>query len=554
MSPKNTIKMVSQPENLKIKLFEHQLVSIYNMEKLEREKIVENDNYIKETKLGINSDITGFGKTLAMLGLIVRDKMTWELYTPFVVEKIDSISLGIITNRKINRYKKLSANLILVSPSILSQWKNEIKNTNLKMECICSRKDIDLIDITNCDIVLVIPSMYNNLVKSYSKYAWKRFIFDEPGHMRVPSMKEVVAGFYWFVTATPNSISIFHRNCRGSFIKNIIGESWVDFETQFENMIIKNDIKFVKQSFSMPKTYNYYYKCYQPLLKVINGIADPVINNMIEADNIEDVITLLGGKKTRNIIKLIKDKKLLEIDIINDKIKIYEKRNDNNNIKISENKKKRINNQLNELDKRFEEMLEGSCCICMEKLHKPVLEKSCQNIFCGKCLIKWINVNNSCPICREKISIEDIIYLDNTENKNENLKNENENENQNVTKLQRIVEILLKNKDKKFIVFSNYNNTFKPICKILDENSINFSLIKGNNQQRETNIKGYKYGNTQVIFLNSNFNGAGINLQETTDIIFYHKISDNMKEQILGRAKRIGSENILSVHYLEANI
>jgi hypothetical protein len=553
MHVKNSIKVVSQPEELKIKLFEHQLVSIYNMEKLEREKMIENDNYIKETKLGINADITGFGKTLAMLGLIIRDKMEWDLYTPFIVEKINSLSLGIITNRKISRYKKLSANLILVSPSILSQWKDEIKNTNLKMECICSRKDIDLIDITNCDIVLVIPSMYNNLVKSYPKYAWKRFIFDEPGHMRVPSMKEVVAGFYWFVTATPNSISIFHRNCRGSFIKDIIGDSWIDFESQFQNMIIKNDIKFVKKSFSMPKIYNYYYKCYQPLFKVINGIADANINNMIEADNIEDVINLLGGKKTKNIIKLVKDKKLLEIEIINDKIKIYQKKNDKNNIKMCEYKKKRINNQINELDIRFEKMLQGSCCICMEKLNKPVLETHCQNVFCGKCLMKWIiKNNNSCPICREQISVEkDIIYLDDKDECEDDTVNNN---NKNFTKLQKIIEILLKNKDKKFIVFSNYNNTFKPICKILEENTINFSLIKGNNHQRESNIEEYKNGKTQVIFLNSNFNGAGINLQETTDIIFYHKISDNMKEQILGRAQRIGSQNILSVHYLEANI
>ena len=64
----------------------------------------------------------------------------------------------------------------------------------------------DRIKAENCDVILVVTSMYNNLIRSYSEYAWKRLIYDEPGHCRVSKMKEIIAGFYWFVTATPNLI------------------------------------------------------------------------------------------------------------------------------------------------------------------------------------------------------------------------------------------------------------------------------------------------------------------------------------------------------------
>ena len=41
MNDYDSISMVSQPEDLKINLFKHQLASVYQMETLEREKIIE---------------------------------------------------------------------------------------------------------------------------------------------------------------------------------------------------------------------------------------------------------------------------------------------------------------------------------------------------------------------------------------------------------------------------------------------------------------------------------------------------------------------------------
>ena len=69
-------------------------------------------------------------------------------------------------------------------------------------------------------------------------------------------------------------------------------------------------------------------------------------------------------------------------------------------------------------------------------------------------------------------------------------------------------------------------------------------------QQEKKNIRLFKEGKVRVLFLNSNYNGAGINLQESTDIILYHDMNEDMKKQIIGRANRIGRKLQLSVHYL----
>jgi SNF2 family DNA or RNA helicase len=55
-------------------------------------------------------------------------------------------------------------------------------------------------------------------------------------------------------------------------------------------------------------------------------------------------------------------------------------------------------------------------------------------------------------------------------------------------------------------------------------------------------------GELSVIFLNSRFNGAGINLQIADDIILYHKMAEGLRKQVLGRALRIGRTDPLLVH------
>ena len=85
----------------------------------------------------------------------------------------------------------------------------------------------------------------------------------------------------------------------------------------------------------------------------------------------------------------------------------------------------------------------------------------------------------------------------------------------------------------------------------MNENNIKFVEIKGSIKARENNLEKFKTGKINVIFLNSNYNGAGINLTEATDIILYHEMDSGTQNQILGRANRIGRIQPLSVHHLQ---
>jgi hypothetical protein len=560
MNTFDKINMISQPLELKINLYPHQLASIYNMEKLEKEKKIEGEisiirlegaTKVTDTIVGINGDETGYGKSLSLIGLILRDKMGWNINEPYITEKIITYSGGRVKEKRIERYEPINTTLILASPSIISQWYKDFKYTNLKVLLITKRNEIKELIPENYDVIIVIPKMYNNLLETCPNLAWKRFIYDEPGHIKVPSMRNIVAGFYWLITATPHDIVEQHKHCTNSFMYELIcnkksNMSLSEFYSVFGKLIIKNTHEFIRKSFEMPQTNHYTYKCYNPLYKAMKGIAQPKIIEMINGGDILNAIKLLGGKSTDNITLLIKKQKKEELREIETEIKISEIRNNNERKEHWINRKRRIEKQIIELEERYKEMLEGDCNICYDKIESAVIEPNCQNIFCGKCLLTWLNTKSTCPLCRNIVDTKDLIIETSIKEEKKDISNEPTI----LTKENQIIKLITSNKEGKFIVYSAHDNSFIPIRNILREYNIEYYEIKGNTQSRHTYLENYRNGNVKVLFLNSLIESAGINLVETTDIIIYHEMSESTLTQIKGRANRIGRKIPLNVHHL----
>jgi SNF2 family DNA or RNA helicase len=542
------IPVISQPKELKVNLYLHQLASVYEMEKREVEKFVTYGDIHVETNIGVNADKTGYGKTLSMATLIFRDKMEWITSTPYNFTNTVSLAGGRIKKTSTVTYEKIDTTLVLASHSIIHQWYDEIVKTPLAVKMITSSKSVETTLIDNYDVVLVTPTMYNRLVSKYSGFAWKRFIFDEPGHMKVPGMRKVIAGFTWLVTATPDAIIPKHRTCRISFMFDIIGcAGWQSFSQYFDYLIVKNDDDFIRFSFSMPPTEHFYHKCYNPMYKAVRGFVTSRVTEMISAGNISGAIKALGGGETNNIAELVKQKKEDELEELLSRINILTIRNKKKQVEKLEEKVLRIRGQISELDQRYKEILSGNCNICLESITDPVMEPGCQNVFCGKCLLTWLKTKNTCPLCRKNVEKQHLIYIgDSTEDKKTA-----QEEKRPLTKIDTIIQLLRSSPDKQFIVFSSWDQTFVPIRNILSKNDINFIEVKGAVNTRKKNIDKYKSGQIRVIFLNSKFNGAGINLQETDGIIVYHDMSNSTLDQIIGRANRLGRTEPLKVHHLQ---
>ena len=53
-------------------------------------------------------------------------------------------------------------------------------------------------------------------------------------------------------------------------------------------------------------------------------------------------------------------------------------------------------------------------------------------------------------------------------------------------------------------------------------------------------LEKYKKHKINILLLNARSHSAGLNLENTTDIIIYHEMTPDMETQIIGRANRLG--------------
>lgn len=110
--------------------------------------------------------------------------------------------------------------------------------------------------------------------------------------------------------------------------------------------------------------------------------------------------------------------------------------------------------------------------------------------------------------------------------------------------------------NRKILVFANFRETLVNLEKKLDKQKVRYLKLLGKPAQIDDIVRRYWLPNSDpesvaVLLVNGSKYCAGLNLQNTTDLIYTHKVIDkNIETQIAGRAARYGREFNLNVHYV----
>lgn len=220
-------------DNIKIKLYGHQLETVQRMSDIETGKLNTNSAYFG---FGILADPVGSGKTLEMLSLIslstsikpikrpdisgfnkrvvVSDRIIYEVNIPyhhsteFIFNIKDPISSHIygnntfLRNVKYNYYVAtgktpskwkfhlIKTNIIIVPHNVITHWRTTLtKYTKLKHKIISRTADIftNITELDNYDVVVISAPRYKDVIEKYLKnihddekhYYVYRFIVDE---------------------------------------------------------------------------------------------------------------------------------------------------------------------------------------------------------------------------------------------------------------------------------------------------------------------------------------------------------------------------------------
>ena len=110
------------------------------------------------------------------------------------------------------------------------------------------------------------------------------------------------------------------------------------------------------------------------------------------------------------------------------------------------------------------------------------------------------------------------------------------------------IENIESNKTTKWLIFNDNGNVLVRYQELLMKRNIKAVMLDGGNQKLiEKTLKDYKEGDVQVLLLNSMIEGAGMNLENTTHLLFMHKTEEKFIEQVMGRAQRFGRKAPLNV-------
>lgn len=524
-----------QPPDFKIPLFTHQLASISEMEALEKGIIRLKNNRVIVSKFGILADPIGSGKTLTTLGLIAKDKREWDLNSTHLV-KTSIRHNPLYEEYELQEFKRSNSTIILVGNTILGNWKSELQKTLLSYQIIISKKGLDKIDL-NSDVILVNISFIKKFLNKYSNIAFKRFVFDEFDSNHIPYLTCPIAGFHWFISSTPDRIK--YLGSKRTYLKKIFPYSDGSY---YQQVIIQQSEDSVKESMKIPHMNTIYHICKSPIYNFIKGLVSDSVLNMVSANNIQQAVIAMGGKSTSNILDLVKKKKEHNLFLIRQKIEYWKELDSEDHIKPWKIKEKKVLNELECFEQRYKEMIGGECPICYEQLDHPIMELTCHNMFCGKCILEWLKCNNTCPMCRSKVKKEELVHL----HKDDEKENNEREKNKIMSKDEKIVELV--SKGGKFIIFSDHE--FNKTKIFLKDNQIICRELKGCSGSIDKTIEKFERGEITCLLLNSKFRGAGINLQCTTDIIIYHDMIKDSLSQVIGRAQRFGRKDPLNVHYL----
>jgi hypothetical protein len=563
-----------QPEKINILLKPHQLKMLNKCLQLEQSKIInrENNNIIK-TSIGIIGDKVGSGKSYIILGLICNNY------------NINNNNMQIIHHNPLFKiysdiYCKLiykNINILIVPHNIFQQWKLYINNINISVEYIKTQNQLKDIQF-NTELILISSTLYNKFadIVNNNKYIFSRVIFDEADSIKIPACKEIKSYFYWFVTSsiknllyptghyswTNNLLNNIRGICHNGFIKNTFVNLYqLDIHNNRQNIkyiFLKNDDKLIKKSFTIPDPIIHHIICKNPtILNILNDIISDKIQKMINAGDIVSAIKEIDIQKTNetNLIKLVAmdlynelDNKKIDLESIMKKNykDLNKKENDinsiNNEINILEDKINNIKNRLN--DNNIDP-------ITYEEIQNKIIVNCCKQLFDFESISKYISSTNNpkCPMCRTIISKDNLILIDNNDN---NLNINNDSLLNKELDKQDQLDLIFSNKIKnnaRIIIFSEFSNTYENIINIMSKHNINFKEMKGNSNVINHIINWYKDDENvkKVLFLNARYYGSGLNLENTSDLIIYHKMDTELEMQIIGRAQRCGRINILNI-------
>lgn len=584
------------------------------LEKTSHSCCVANNDINYQSNIGIIADNVGSGKSIGILGLIsLKPKLEeyifpneytvhegWGIISFIKQTKAKTINCNVILvpHTIINQWEQY-----ITKYTKLSYLKINSNKTSIFSAEALETATIALISNN------FFPSFVSNLEILYNKtqLIFDRFVIDEADNIKFGVNVSIKSRFTWFITSSLENL-LFPSGCycvkknlntqiafnsenldeipqhnfidieikyihnKGLNYKNFIRSMFEKISASSNDIIpimkclcLKHTENYIIESFKLPIPNFIIYKCLTPYnIAFLSNISNSEsINHLkrelmiyINANDISSLKEKLGFKVescesisnmiTSNLKKNLENEKKHYLYI--DSLDIEPCDKSERLLKIA-NKIKDLDNSITHVLDRVNIDKNSICPICCDNLTKPIASVvCCHRLFCMNCITKYFNSKSNkigqCPFCRTEIGFQGITIMEDCINNIEIPKNIL------LSKQEFFMKLILENKEKKWLVFSEFDATFNSLLDDLSANGITYSKICGTASHIDNLITNFNNGLINVLLLNAVHFGMGINLEMATDVLIYHKLSSEIEKQVIGRAQRPGRVLPLNVHFL----
>jgi SNF2 family DNA or RNA helicase len=542
-------KNVPQASVIKTELYPHQATLVNGMH-VYRDKMTRGfllGNQAINGKIGIIGDPAGSGKTLSILAYLASQL---AIFPRITCELTSNSSKYFFSHELYHLSDVSSTNLVIVPHSLFSQWRQEIEeHTTMNYVAIETKRVLkgdELVkSIVNSTFVLTTNKCYKYVQEYADKHGiqWNNIIIDEATSIYINSSDPPLKfQFLWLVSN--NWYPLLFKNC--SIIKSNLYylKDRVNLHPDLEKWLLDNmslNYEGTLASSSFLKEYLPFF--HQNRGSIVLRNSTDFINSSVslpivsyETVHCRPNITLnslMSFYLSRNIEPNISSAKMcslfqalgVEFKSINDYVLNQPP------IKHSLIKRK---------------AQEGECVICLESVEYPTIVNCCNNIFCGKCLLRNMLVNHKCPTCREALEIGNMCCL-------KELSEEEKIQSKSKTEI--CLDILNSNKDGKFIIYSAFDNVYYQLFEELDRLGIKAERVENNLFSLLKVLKNFQEGKTNTIFISNIDLIRGLSLTSTSHLIFFHELPVyELKQILIHSAHRMGRKTPLKVIQLNSEI
>lgn len=392
---------ITIPE-IKTELYPHQKTLINGMHNYRRQMSqgIQLDDHELRTKVGIITDSSGSGKTLAVLGYLATDT---EAYP---VSELTPFSTPYFYTQK-HIYPHATANLIIVPAHLFAFWQDEIKKhttiTYVPIETRSKIKENMLDTILSSTFVLTTNKCYR-YVQEYAtrnQITWNNVCMDEPLFIQMKSSDPILPfQFLWLISHQWTPL-LFRNSIKKSQLLFLEEQMHPDLEEMLLEHITEEThiypCQYIKHYLEQHHSHRGYIILRNANAHVREGIQrQPIQHSIIQCKSTTTLQALSSMYLARNAsIPSANIPQLFQALSIEPTTK-------EDYLLLHPEKQEMVERR----------MTENECGICFERCIYPTILNCCHHMYCGKCILQNTIIQFKCPMCRESLSVSRMRCLD----------------------------------------------------------------------------------------------------------------------------------------------